>query len=132
MLQQQAGGVAVDEQGEHHGGRELRVAGAPVIDAEVVGIQGRNGINDKVGEVIIRNPILDTGREEHGGLAINVLESGSDGHSMEEGVAEGQEILVIRSRFSSRKEPQMAAEYEFPGFPELIVKSDRLLAACRT
>lgn len=51
---------------------------------------------------------------------------------MTEGAAEGQETVVISSRFSSRKAPQMGAKSKFPGFPESFVKSDRLLAAGMT
>jgi len=76
---EQAGGVAINEEGEHHGGRELGIPGAAVVDAVVVEVQGRHGINHKVGDVVVRNPLLNAGGEEHGGLAINVLESGSHG-----------------------------------------------------
>ena len=74
---EQAGGVAVDEEGEHHGGRELGIAGAPLVDAAMVEAQGGDGINHKVGEIIFGDPFLDGGGQEHGGLAVYVLESGS-------------------------------------------------------
>ena len=57
--------------------RELGVAGAAVVDAAVVGVQGGDGINHKVRKVIVRDPFLNGGRKEHGGFAVNVLESGS-------------------------------------------------------
>jgi hypothetical protein len=113
---EQASGVGIDEQGEHHGGWELGIAGAAVIDTVEVEVQGSDGINDKVGEVVVRDPFLDAGGEEHGGLAVNVLESGSHDKTLAQSAAPGQEFFAIRARFSSKQGLQTAAKSEYPGF----------------
>ena len=59
--------------------RELGIAGAAAVDAAVIEVQGGDGINDKVGEVVFGNPFPDADGKQHGGLAVNVLESGSHG-----------------------------------------------------
>ena len=74
---EEAGGVAIDEEGGHHGSRELGVAGAAVIDADVVGAERSDGINHKMGGVVVRHPFLNGNGKEHGGFTVDVLKSGS-------------------------------------------------------
>jgi hypothetical protein len=45
--------IAVDEQGEHGGGRVLRVAGATVVDMRGAQIEQADGVEDEVDEVVV-------------------------------------------------------------------------------
>ena len=47
-----AGGVAVDEQGEHGGGRILRVAAASVVDVRSAQVEQADRVEDEVDEVV--------------------------------------------------------------------------------
>jgi hypothetical protein len=60
---EEAVGVAVDEQGEHHRRRELRVAAAAVIDGEGAQRQPLDGLDDEVNQIILRDPIAQVRRE---------------------------------------------------------------------
>ena len=72
-------GVAVDEQGEHHRRRELRVAATAVVDREGAQRQPLDGLDDEVDQVILGDPVAQVGREKQGGLTVDVDEAG--GHA---------------------------------------------------
>ena len=54
---------------------EVDFGGEPFVD--MLAEEGGDGINHKVRKVIVRDPFLNGNRKEHGGFAVNVLESGS-------------------------------------------------------
>ncbi len=50
------GGVAVDEQGQHHGRRILLAAGATGVDVEVVQGELLHGVQDEMDDMIAGQP----------------------------------------------------------------------------
>ena len=54
---EQAVGVTVDQQRQHHVGRELLVAGAPMVDAKTLQREPLHGLNHEMDQVIFGHPI---------------------------------------------------------------------------
>jgi hypothetical protein len=73
---EEAVGIAVDEQGEHHRRRKLRVAAPAVIDREGAQRQPLDGLDDEVNQIILRDPIAQVRREQQGGLTVDGGEAG--------------------------------------------------------
>jgi hypothetical protein len=101
---EEAGGVAVNHQAEHHLRRILSVAGAAVVDAAVVGLEGGDRINDEVGEVIFRDPVLNALGKQHRCLTVYILKTGSHASWLAHAAGEGQDRMNT-------------AKLLFPGFP---------------
>jgi hypothetical protein len=72
-----AGGVAVNQHTEHHLRRILGVASPAVVDAALVELEGGDRIYDEVGEVVIRDPVLDALGKQHRCLTVDILIAGS-------------------------------------------------------
>jgi len=71
------GGVAVDEQGQHHRGRILFGTGAALVNLDPAQVQRGDGIQDEVDEVIVRHPVAQIGRQEQRGVPVNGDETNS-------------------------------------------------------
>ena len=67
--------VGVNQKGEEHGGWELFAAGAAVVDLGRGGVDGLDGVDDEMDEVVGGHPVAHVGWEEHGGIAVDVDES---------------------------------------------------------
>ena len=74
-------GIAVDEQPEHHPVRILFAARAPVVDARRAQVQQPHRLHDEVNEMILRHPVAQIRRQEHGGVVVDVDEAG--GHPLQ-------------------------------------------------
>lgn len=70
-----SGGVAVDEQRQHHGRSILLAARAAVIDVEVGGGNLLHRINDEMDDVTLGHPLAQITRQEHRRLPVNVDET---------------------------------------------------------
>ena len=57
----QAVGVTVDQQRQHHVGRELLVAGAPVVDPKSLQWEALHGLDHEMDQIIFGNPIPQVG-----------------------------------------------------------------------
>ena len=56
---EEAGGIAINEQAEHHGGRVLGVAGAAAVDLDVVEGKGGDGVDHEMGKVVIGHLVTE-------------------------------------------------------------------------
>ena len=87
----EAGGIAINEQAEHHGGRVLGVAGAATVDLDVSERDRGDGLDHEVDEVVIGHPVAEIGREQQRAVAINVLEAGSRIPALPQELPRGQD-----------------------------------------
>jgi len=82
-----AGGVAVDEHGQHHRGRILRAAAVAFVDARPRAVELGQGLEDEVSQIILRQPIAQVRRQEHRRRPVDVDEV----------------IVAHRSRYQGRR-----------------------------
>jgi len=66
----QAVAVTVDPQRQHHVGRELLVAGAPVVDANALQPEPIHRFDQEMDPIIFRRPIPQVGWQQHWRLAV--------------------------------------------------------------
>jgi hypothetical protein len=66
-----AGGVAVDEQGQEHAGRVLVAAGAATVDLELAQVQGVDGVEDEMNQIMGGHPLAQIGWEQQRGVAVD-------------------------------------------------------------
>jgi hypothetical protein len=64
-------GITIDQQGQHHRGRVLGIAGAPLIDHKLPSGHGLDRFNDKMYQLILRYPIPQVSSQEHRRIAID-------------------------------------------------------------
>ena len=93
---EEAGGIAINEQAEHHGGRVLGVAGAAAVDLDVVEGKGGDGVDHEMGKVVIGHPVTEIRGQQQRGVAVDVLETGSHVLTLPRGGPEGQEEPALR------------------------------------
>jgi hypothetical protein len=74
-----AGGIAVEQQTEHHAGRILRAAGAAVVGPGGGQVEQAHRVHDEVDDVIRRHPVPQVGREQQRGGVVDGDELG--GHA---------------------------------------------------
>jgi hypothetical protein len=72
-----AGGITIDEQPEHHARRIVRIAGAAFIDARALQVQLAERIHDEMRQMIGGHPIAPIGRQEQRRVVLDVDEAGS-------------------------------------------------------
>jgi hypothetical protein len=68
---EQAVGVTIDQQRQHHVGRELLLPGAPVVDAKALQREALHRLDHEMDQVVLRHPIPQVGRQQHWRVAVN-------------------------------------------------------------
>jgi hypothetical protein len=76
----QAVGVAVDQQRQHHVGRELFGPRAPVVDAEALQRQAVHRLDHEMDQVVLGHPIPQVGRQKH--RRVTVYGNKARGHEL--------------------------------------------------
>jgi len=71
------GGVAVDQQREHHPRRILRTAAALLVDARRAHVELLDGIENERHQMIRRHPLPQIGRQQHRGVSVDHYKAGS-------------------------------------------------------
>ena len=67
----QAVGVTVNQQSQHHMGRELFGTGAPMIDAEAFQREPVHRLDHEVDQVVLGHPLAQVRRQKHRRVTVN-------------------------------------------------------------
>jgi len=59
--------VTIDEQAQHHPRRILFGAGAPCVGLHLTQVHAFDGFDDKVRQMVVRNPVAQIRRQQHWG-----------------------------------------------------------------